>query len=147
MLNDILWLDHIRWRKTDQTLYQTRPFTEFWVVSIEYLRLVWHTDRERLLLQTPGPVPLGHAYVLLVETNPFSELVIFPDYARRISLVLSRFCFEFTVRDRSNKQWLNKIYIPLAYNDLAITYIIYLVLLTSISSWRNSKEGIFIILK
>ena len=30
----------------------------------------------------PGPVPLGVACVLLVETNPFFELVvIFPDYA------------------------------------------------------------------
>ena len=39
------------------------------------------------LLRTPGSVPLGLAYVLLVETNPFSELfVIFSDYALRISL-------------------------------------------------------------
>ena len=31
--------------------------------------------------------PLGLAYVLLVDTNPFSELVvIFPDYALRIFL-------------------------------------------------------------
>ena len=48
---------------------------------------LWHADRERLLLRTPGPVPLGLAYVLLVETKPFSELVIiFPDYALRTSL-------------------------------------------------------------
>ena len=48
---------------------------------------MWHADRGRLLLRTLGPVPLGLAYVLLVETNPFSELVvIFPDYALRISL-------------------------------------------------------------
>ena len=88
MLNDILWPDHIQWQThTDQTLYQTRPFTEFWEVSIEHLRRVWHADRGRLLLRTPGLVPLGLAYVLLVETNPFSELVvIFPDYALRISL-------------------------------------------------------------
>ena len=40
-----------------------------------------------LVLRTPGPVPLGLAYVLLVETNPFPELVIiFPDYALRISI-------------------------------------------------------------
>ena len=57
------------------------------MVSIEHLRRVWHADRVRLLLRTPGPVPLGLAYVLLVETNPFSELVvILPDYALRISL-------------------------------------------------------------
>ena len=89
MLNDILYTDHIQWQPpTDQTLYRTRPFTEFWVVSIEHLRRVWHADRGRLLLRLPGPVPLVLAYVLLVETNPsFSELVvIFPDYALRIYL-------------------------------------------------------------
>ena len=62
------------------------PFTEFWEVSIEHLRPVWHTDMGRLLLRSPGPVPLGLAYVLLDETNPFSELVSFTDYALRISL-------------------------------------------------------------
>ena len=77
MLNDILWADHIQWQpSTDQTLYRTRPFTEFWEVSIEHLRQVWHADMGRLLLRTPGSVPLGLAYVLLVETNPFSELVV-----------------------------------------------------------------------
>ena len=78
MLNDILWPDHIqRQPPTDQTLYRTRPFTEFWVVSIEHLRRVWHADRGRLLLRTPGPVLLGLAYVLLVETNPFPNLSLF----------------------------------------------------------------------
>ena len=90
MLNDILWPDHIQWQPpTDQTLYriQSRPFTEFWEISIEHLRWVWHADRGRLLLRTTGPVPFWLAYVLLVETNPFSELVvIFTDYALRISL-------------------------------------------------------------
>ena len=62
---------------TDQTLYRTRPFTEFWVVSMEHLRRVWHADRGRLLLRTPGPVPLGLAYVLLVETNLFPNLSLF----------------------------------------------------------------------
>ena len=71
-----------------------RPFTEFWVVSIEHLRRVWHADRGRLLLRTLGPVPLGLAYVLLVETNPFSNMSLF----NRTMLfeypsVLSRFCF------------------------------------------------------
>ena len=67
MLNDILWTDHIQWQTpTDQTLYRTRLFTEFWVVSIEHLRRVWHADRGRLLLRTPGPVPLGlHMFYLL----------------------------------------------------------------------------------
>ena len=78
MLNDFLWPDHIQWQPpTDQTLYRTRPFTEFWVVSVEHLRRVWHADRGRLLLRTPGPVPLGLAYVLLVETNPFPNLSLF----------------------------------------------------------------------
>ena len=94
MLNDILWPDHIQWQPpTDQTLYRTRPFTEFWVVSIEHLRRVWHADRGRLLLRTPGPVPLGLANVLLVETNPFPNLSLF---YRTVLFehpsVLSRFC-------------------------------------------------------
>ena len=88
MLNDILWPDHIKWQPpADQTLYRTRPFTEIWVVSIEHLRRLWHADRGRVLLRTPGPVPLGLAYVLLVETNHFPELVVIvSDYALRISL-------------------------------------------------------------
>ena len=94
MLNDILWPDHIQWQPpTDQTLYRTLPFTEFWVVSIEYLRRVWHADRGRLLLRIPGPVPLGLAYVLLVETNSFPNLSFF--YRTMLfeyPSVLSRFC-------------------------------------------------------
>ena len=88
MLNDIVWPDHMQWQPpTDQPLYRTRPFTEFWVVSIEHLRRVWHADRGRLLLRTPSLVPFGLAYVLLVEDQSFSELVvILPDYALRISL-------------------------------------------------------------
>ena len=95
MLNDILWPDDIQWKPpTDQTLYRNRPFTEFWVVSIEHLRRVWHVDRGSLLLRTPGPVPLGLAYVLLVETNPFSELVVtFRTMLFEYPSVLSRFCF------------------------------------------------------
>ena len=96
MLNDILWPDHIQWQPpTDQTLYRTRSFTEFWVVSIEHLRRVWHADRGRLLLRTPGPVPLGLAYVLLVETNPFANLSLF--YRTMLfeyPSIFSRFCFE-----------------------------------------------------
>ena len=90
MLNDILWPDHIQWQPpTDQTLYRTRPFTEFWVVSIEHLRRVWHADRGRLLLRTPGPVSLGLAWHLCSTCwdQSFSELVvILPDYALRMSL-------------------------------------------------------------
>ena len=95
MLNDILWTDHIQWQPpTDQTLYRTRPFTEFWVVSLEHLRRVWHADRGRLLLRTPGPVPLGLAYVLLVETNPFPNLsLFFRTMLFEYPSVLSRFYF------------------------------------------------------
>ena len=96
MLNDILWPDNIQWQQpTDQTLYRTRPFTEFLVVSIEHLRRVWHADRGRLLLRTPGPIPLGLAYVLLVEINPFPKLSLF--YRTMLfeyPSVLSRFCFK-----------------------------------------------------
>ena len=95
MLNDILWPDHIQWQPpTDQTLYRNPPFTELWVVSIALLRRVWHADRGRLLLRTPSPVPLGLAYVLLVETNPFPNLSLF--YRTMLfeyPSVLSRFCF------------------------------------------------------
>ena len=62
-------------------------FTELRGGSMEHLRRVWHVSRERLLLRTPGSVPLGLTYVLLVETNPFPKLVVlFPDYALRTSL-------------------------------------------------------------
>ena len=84
---------------TDQTLYRTRPLTEFWVVTIEHLRRVWHADRGRLLLRTPGHVPLGLPYVLLVETNPFPNLSLF--YRTMLfeyPSVLSRFCFSFKRR-------------------------------------------------
>ena len=42
---------------------------------------------------TPGPVPLGLAYILLVETNPFPNLSLF--YRTMLfeyPSVLSRFC-------------------------------------------------------
>ena len=39
-----------------------------------------HADRGCLIFRIRSPVPLGLSYVLLVETNPFSELfVLFPD--------------------------------------------------------------------
>ena len=85
MLHDILWPDHIQWQHlTDQTLYRTRPFTEFWVVSIEYLRRVWHADRGRLLLRTPGPVPYGICRCSFVETTETQSYITpvydtFPD--------------------------------------------------------------------
>ena len=94
MLNDILWPDHIQWQPpTDQTLYRTRPFTEYWVVSIEHLRRVWHADRGRLLLRTPGPVPLRLAYVLLIEANPFPNLSLFYRTMLFEYPSVLRFCF------------------------------------------------------
>ena len=92
-----LWPDHIQWQHpTDQTLYRTRPFTEFWVVSIEYLRRVWHADRGRLLLRTPGPVPLGLAFVLLVETSTILyRLDIIPvcDIITGLNLIIQNLTF------------------------------------------------------
>ena len=58
------------------------------------IRRMWHADRGRLLLRTPGPVPLDLAYVLLVEINPFPNLSLF--YRTMLfeyPSVLSRFCF------------------------------------------------------
>ena len=64
---------------TDQTLYRTRPFTEFWVVSIEPLRRLWHADRGRFLLRTPGPVPFWVCKCSIVETTD-THLYIIPVY-------------------------------------------------------------------
>ena len=94
---------------TDQSLYRTRPFTEFCEVSIEHLRRVWHADRGRLLLRTPGPVPLGFAYVLLVEKNPFPNLsLFFWTMLFKYPSVLPRFCFrnshQFTNPLQRNKR-------------------------------------------
>ena len=59
-LNDILWPDHIQWQPpTDQTLYRTRPFTEFWVVSIEHLQRCGMPTEDAYSLRTPGPIPFG----------------------------------------------------------------------------------------
>ena len=169
MLNDILWPDHIQWQPhSDQTLYRTRTFTEFWEVSIEHLRRVWHACRQgtltppdtrscpiwdlrlffcwehwhsihyttnswpftwfdllnvtllnivsvghqqrvwhadsgRLFFRAPGPVSLGLAYILLVGTNPSSELVvIFTDYALRISLGTFSFFLWLRITDEGS---------------------------------------------
>ena len=66
--------------------------------NFEHLRRVWHADRGRLLLRTPGPVPWGLACVLLVETSPFSELVvIFRTMLFEYPSVLSRFCISLNL--------------------------------------------------
>ena len=72
--------------------------------SIEHLQRVWHDDRGRLLLRTPGPVPLGLADVLLVEINPFPNLsLFFRTMLFEYPSVLSRFCL-FPI---SLKVWLH----------------------------------------
>ena len=53
---------------TDLTFLLNLTFHQI-LVSIEHLQWVWHAYRGRLLLRTPGPVLLGLAYVLLVETT------------------------------------------------------------------------------
>ena len=81
MLNDILWTDHIQWQPhTDQTLYRTRPFTEFL------------SGFHRIF---SGPVALGLGYVLLVETYPFPNLsLFFRTTLFEYPSVLSQFYFE-----------------------------------------------------
>ena len=95
MLNDILWPNHIhRQPPTDQTLYQTRPFTVFWVDSIEHSRRVWHTDRDAY--------SSGHLVPSLWDLHMFYLLIpiLFPNlslFYRTIFFeypsVLSRFCY------------------------------------------------------
>ena len=46
-------------------------FTYLREVSIEQLQRVWHANRGRLLLWTPGSVPLWDLQVFYVETNLF----------------------------------------------------------------------------
>ena len=65
------------------------------LVSIKHLQRVWHANRGRLLLRTPGPVPFGLAYVLLVETNPFPNLSLFyRTMLLEYPSVLSRFYYD-----------------------------------------------------
>ena len=95
ILNNILWPDNIQWQaSTDQTLYRTRPFTEFWVVSIELLPRMWYADRGRLLLRTPGPVPLGTFICSTCWDQSFSRTCrFFRTMLFEYPSVLSQFCF------------------------------------------------------
>ena len=104
MLNDILWPDHIQWQPpTDQTLYRTRPFTEFWVVSIEHLRRLWHADRGRLLLHTPGPSLSDLHMFYLWSPILFPNLLIFWTMLFEYPSVLSRLCLKKTHKWSPNK--------------------------------------------
>ena len=61
---------------------------------IKQILHLWHAERGRLILRTPGLVPLGLAYVLLVETNAFPNLsLFFRTMLFEYPSVLSRFCF------------------------------------------------------
>ena len=80
MSNDILWSDHIQWQPpTGQTLYRTRPFTEFWVVSIEHFRRVWHADRGRLLPPDTWSYPIWDLH-LFIKPKPHYLLVTLTEY-------------------------------------------------------------------
>ena len=88
MLNDILWPDNIHWQPpTDQTLYRTRPFTEYLEVSIEHLRRMWYTDRGRSLPPDTWSYPIWdlrlsiqpkpqHPLVTLSEHDLFTDFYI-----------------------------------------------------------------------
>ena len=90
-LTNVKWhsvIDHIQWQPpTDHTFYRTRPFTEFWEVSIEHMRRVWHADRGRYSSGhlVPSLWDLHMFYLMRPILFPNSSL-IFPDYALRISL-------------------------------------------------------------
>ena len=94
-------LKYIVWVKGTAPIHDLFPELTYWIlhywiqVSIGHLQRMWHADRGRLLLRTPGPVPLGLAYVLLFETNPFPNLSLF--YRTMLfeyPSVLSRFCLK-----------------------------------------------------
>ena len=78
MLHDILDDEHLQWHPPlishytnfwpyywSWPYYRIRLFTELREVSIEHLQRVRHADRGRLLLRTPGPVPLWDLEVFL----------------------------------------------------------------------------------
>ena len=66
--------------------------TSYWIwhywlkVSIGHMQRVWHADRGRLLLQTPGPVPLWDLQVFLCWDQSLLNLSCFRTFEFRISL-------------------------------------------------------------
>ena len=105
MLNDILSPYQIQWQpSTDQSLNQSVTFlpnvTFYWLMRGFHRTVSTGKTYWQLTLTPPDnqscPI-FGLAYVLLIETNPFPELVvIFPDYALRTWLgtfLILRFCF------------------------------------------------------
>ena len=98
-------LTNVKWHSVTWPYTMTTPYWSDFVPNSTFYRIlsgfhrtfatgVAYADRGRLLLRTPGPFPLGLAYVLLVETNPFPNLSLF--YRTMLfeyPSVLSRFCF------------------------------------------------------
>ena len=92
MLHDILDDDHIQWHPPlighctnfwPLLIWTLLPNLTFYLIVqgfIEHMQRVRHANRGRLLLRTPGPVPLwGLACVLM--SRPISpELVLSPDF-------------------------------------------------------------------
>ena len=72
------------------TYYRTWPYHWFWPycqISGGFHRIlqwVWLVNRERLLLQTPGPVPLGTCICSNVETNLSCACHVFGLYISNI---------------------------------------------------------------
>ena len=95
MLNDILWPDHIQWQP---------PYWSDFVPNSTFYRILSGFNRTfatgvtcRQGTLTLGPLHLGLAYVLLVETNPFPNLSLF--YRTMLfeyPSALSWFCFELS---------------------------------------------------
>ena len=74
-------LTNVKWHSVTWPYTMTTHYWSDFVPNSTFYRILsgfhrtfatgGHADRGRLLLRTPGPVPLGLAYILLVETNPF----------------------------------------------------------------------------
>ena len=81
------------------TLYCYGPYYRIWCftslreISIEHLQRVRHANRGRLLLRTPGPVPLWDLQVFLCRVQSLLNLSCFRTFLFRTSLVTSGFFF------------------------------------------------------
>ena len=103
MLNDILWPDHIQWQPpTDKTLYRTRPFTEFWEVSIKHLRRVWHATGDSYSSGHMVPSLWDLHMFYLCRPILFPNLLFFRTMLFEYPSVLSGFPFYlYLYKDRS----------------------------------------------
>ena len=95
---------------TNQTFHQFHDLdTELdlhrlWVVSMEHLQRVWYASRERLPFRTPGSVPhFGTCLMLqLLRPNSSNWPCLYSTFHLEYPLVLSRFCLEQIIHQRSN---------------------------------------------